>query len=245
MKNRAKKIIAGSILILCLIVGGIIAAQLAQNEEQKSLATNTLPSPSAGADMQAQEDGFPVVDWDHWQEINPDIVGWITIPGTTIDSPIVQAHRENPNYYLKHDVYRNWNDWGAVYIDASCPDGLNSVNVVIYGHNMSRHENKMFGEIASYSSYDFAVSHQEIIVQSPEWKKRVLVAFSTITPGWEESNRTTFDDDADFASWIQARFEGSSMRVVETPEVPEQLFTLCTCSYTTYGNERTLVYAYR
>ena len=32
---------------------------------------------------------------------NSDLVGWISIPGTRIDYPVMQT-KDNPNFYLKH-----------------------------------------------------------------------------------------------------------------------------------------------
>ena len=32
---------------------------------------------------------------------NSDLVGWITVPGTRIDYPVMQT-KDNPNFYLKH-----------------------------------------------------------------------------------------------------------------------------------------------
>lgn len=53
----------------------------------------------------ADGSGFPDVDWEAWRAINPDVIGWISIPGTPVDYPIVQAPADDPTYYLKHDVY--------------------------------------------------------------------------------------------------------------------------------------------
>lgn len=243
MRKKAKMILAAIVLVACLAGLVIVGGHLIDEKISEDRATITPPSPNA--DSQLTDDvGYPVVDWAAYQAINPDVVGWITIPGTTIDCPILQARPSAPNYYLKHDYTKAYNAWGAVYVDAGCEEGLNSKAVVIYGHNMSKHENKMFGEVSQFSSYDFAVEHQEVLLQTPEWKKRVKVAFSTITPGWESSNRKAFEDDADFTSWFLKRFEAASMSLVANPDTPDQVFTLCTCSYTTYSNERTLVYAY-
>ena len=67
-------------------------------------ATETPPSPrpEAADPMAGDEtdgDGFPAVDWEWWQSENPDIVGWITVPGTatgTPDTPTDPTEPENP-----------------------------------------------------------------------------------------------------------------------------------------------------
>ena len=36
-------------------------------------------------------------------ELNHDLVGWITIPGTNVDYPVVQS--DDMDFYLHHDFY--------------------------------------------------------------------------------------------------------------------------------------------
>ena len=103
-----------------------------------SLTITSDASSSTGEDdaSEAADDGFPTVDWAYWQGVNPDVIGWITVPGTTINSPIVQAPTDDPDFYLSHDVYGNYNIYGAIYLDAECAEaGLDSRNAVILGHH--------------------------------------------------------------------------------------------------------------
>ena len=36
--------------------------------------------------------------------MNGDVIGWITVPGTDNNHPILQAHASDPDYYLHHDI---------------------------------------------------------------------------------------------------------------------------------------------
>ena len=84
-------------------------------------AANIDPSPiSGGTGEGGEDDGFPVVDWDYWLSVNPDIVAWVSVPGTEIDYPVVQASADDPTFYLDHDVYHGWNPYGCPYLDAGC-----------------------------------------------------------------------------------------------------------------------------
>ena len=44
------------------------------------------------SDVKAEETGDedPGIDWEKLKKINPDIVGWIRVPGTRIDYPVLQ-----------------------------------------------------------------------------------------------------------------------------------------------------------
>ncbi len=66
-------------------------------------------------------------------EINEDSVGWLTINNTNINYPVVKA--KNNKYYLNHNIYKN-NDYnGWVFMDyRNSIDNLND-NTIIYAHN--------------------------------------------------------------------------------------------------------------
>lgn len=80
---------------------------------------------------------YPEIDWAYWRGVNPDVVAWITIPDTPVDFPVAYAPKKCPDYYLEHDVYGNFNYFGCIFADPVCPDGLDSRNCILYGHNMS------------------------------------------------------------------------------------------------------------
>ena len=50
---------------------------------------------------------------------NEDMVGWISIAGTTINYPVMQS-RNNPNFYLKHNFEKEYSDLGTPYVQENC-----------------------------------------------------------------------------------------------------------------------------
>ncbi len=186
-------------------------------------------------------DGFPQVDWEHWQQVNPDVIGWVSIPGTALDTAIVQAHPDAPTYYLDHDIRGMPNYHGCPYLDASCiEDGLESRNAVIFGHNIQNGDS-MFAELAGYAQPAFAREHAVVLVQTPAWRRALRVSGAAITAGSEQTKRTAFDDEGDFRSWYRERLSECCVRLRDAG--PERCITLVTCSYNRSSDERTLVYA--
>ena len=161
-----------------------------------------------------------------------------------VDYPIVMGPAQEPDYYLRHDVYGNWNMWGCPYLDAACAEGglLRSRNAVVYGHHMR--DGSMFAQLARYSDEGWAREHVDVLVQTPEERAVFHVFAADVVNAGTEKKVTEFDDDAQYRTWIEKTVEDSRM-VLDGDVRPEHVLTLCTCSYHYWGNERTLVYCAR
>jgi sortase B len=199
-------------------------------------------STETAVDIETEQviDEWPQVDWEYWQNVNSDVVAWLTIPGTSISSPVVQATVANPKYYLTHDVYGSWNYLGCPYISSDC--SLESPNVIIYGHNTGW-SNRSFAALVDYRSYEFATEHQEILFQTPDYQLKLTVSAADIVPGWQKIKTTGFDSVHVLRSWFSEQYGVADMVLDERPDVV-QVYSLITCSYFyTPKNERTIVYA--
>lgn len=196
------------------------------------------PDPSPEAAEEEAVSRWPEVDWTYWQVVNPDIVGWISIPGTSVSQPVVQAPADDPNRYLTHDVYGNWNPWGAIYIDAECEGGLlESPNAVVYGHHMD--DGSMFAEVTGYSDSGWAAEHATVLVQTPTDRRAYKVRYADVVNNGTLPKRVDFLDKTDFDAWY-AEGLADAAAVVDADERPEQTISLVTCSYWRYWDERTV-----
>lgn len=239
--RRTKSHIAFLVALICLAIPAVFATSGQYLQQQAHV---TKPSPQNADELYAH-DGFPEVDWDHWRSINADIIGWVTIPGTNIDHPIVQAQPSDPQRYLWHDIYGNQNPYGAIYLDAECAnEGLDSLNTVIFGHNMGGFDQGMFGDLEHYPEESFARTHQRILIQTPTWKRSASVGFVTVSSGRTLEKRLEFEDADDYQQWFNRCFENSTLKLSEAEPAPERNFTFVTCSYQYESDERTLVFAY-
>ena len=68
-----------------------------QKIEDQDLSPEAVPGETTG---EVVEQGFLQVDFNKLEEINPDVIAWIEIPGLEISYPVVQG-RDN-DYYLHH-----------------------------------------------------------------------------------------------------------------------------------------------
>ena len=207
-------------------------------------AADVDPSPisadASGSD--AASDGVPTVDWEYWLSVNPDIVAWVSVAGTEIDYPVVQARSDDPTFYLDHDVYREWNPYGCPYLDAACAgQGIDSPLALMFAHHMN--DGSMFSAFASYSDAGFAVEHDEILLQTPEGNERLRVVAADVVDSNAEYKRLDFATGEELSSWLDELLGGADVALVDDART-DSIKAFCTCSYGRWnGHERTIVYA--
>ena len=74
------------------------------------------------------------VDLEAVKAQNPDTVGWIILPDSRINYPIVKS-KDNTEYLTTTFEGKTANS-GAIFLDMYCPDDFNCDNAIVYGHNM-------------------------------------------------------------------------------------------------------------
>jgi sortase B len=84
------------------------------------------------------------IDFDSLLSINQDIIGYLIVPGTNINYPVVQT--DNNSYYLNHDFNQKPNKMGWIFMDYRNNSKMNDNNTIIYGHAIISH-NIMFGSL--------------------------------------------------------------------------------------------------
>lgn len=89
----------------------------------------------------------------------PGLFGWLQIPDTQINLPVMQPLKER-NFYLSHDFTGMESAEGALFVDPKNERWPQDGNTVIYGHNMKN--GHMFGELSKYEDRDYFYEHQEI-----------------------------------------------------------------------------------
>ncbi len=186
-----------------------------------------------------------IVDYALYYSQNPQTIGYIKIPGTKVDYPVVQA--ENDKYYLNHDFYGKATSYGAVY--ASYKNSFQPLdrNTLLYGHNM--HDGSRFAELINYKNLEFFKKHPTLQFDTLFEKKSWKIAAVFITNGSTASDNGYFFDftfnhcsDLCFEEYI-AELEKRSLYETGVDILPtDTLLTLCTCTYE-YPDARLIVVA--
>lgn len=184
------------------------------------------------------------VDWEALQAINPDVVGWIYIPGTVVNYPITQG--DDDEYYLTHDIYGNGGSvrFGTIFLSAGNSADFSDDNNLLYGHHMAN--GSMFAFIGDITSQDDFDSCRTIYILTPEGNYR-LVTFALVDVKANDENliNANFSSDELRISYIEDKIDRSLVEVDDVPESSEmsKIFMLCTCDEITEAG-RYLLYAY-
>ena len=164
--------------------------------------------------------------------MNPDLVGWITVPGTRIDYPVVQRPTQK-DYYLYRNFQGEHSYWGCIYVRESCDVFEPSDNVVIYGHRMQ--DGSMFADLGLYERYSFWESHKTLQFDTlrgrHEYEIVCVIRISATTDNYPYHTFTNAKDELDFFSfWAQCQKQAIYDTGIEV-HYGDKLISLYTCEY--------------
>ena len=168
---------------------------------------------------------------------NPDCVGWLTIPDTGIDYPVMHTP-DDPEHYLRRDFYGNSASGGTPFLDGRNLAEAENQNLILYGHNMM--DGSMFKPLMNYLEPNFRETHKDIFLEidSRQYHYEVLAVVETSV----KSTLYTFTDLSDPAE--ESDFRAALLKETELEVVHQAsgYLTLSTCN-NGGGNSRVLVIA--
>ncbi len=166
---------------------------------------------------------------------NNDLVGWIKIPNTNIDYPVMQS--KTKDFYLNHDFNKNYEENGSIYVSYNSDVFKPSNNIVIYGHNAYR--KFMFAQLEKYQKYDFYKENKYIYFDTLyEKNKYEIVSVFKITvknnhdTDFRYYNYIDFENIEEFDQYVEEIKKRSLYKTDAQVNYQDQLITLSTCDQT-------------
>lgn len=194
---------------------------------------------------QVNEDGI-LVEYADLYAMNPDLAGWIRIPGTKINYPVMQTP-DRVDYYLQRDFQGNYSIWGCIYAREECDLKEPSDNITLYGHNMR--DGSMFAGLNGYTSREFWEARPYICFDTLE-EHHVYVIFAVFTTTASEGEGFAYhdfinaEDEQAFDTFVAKCVSLSLYGTDVMPKYGDKIICLSTCEYS-QTNGRLVVAAVR
>ena len=159
---------------------------------------------------------------------NDNIVAYIHIEGTNISNVVM--HYSDNAFYLNHDMYRNPNVNGSLFLDYANSPNFGDRNSIIYGHNM-RNGTK-FHDLRHFMNRDYFNDHRfiNIITDTGVLTYEAFAAFQART--YFEYIQVYFQDDDDFQALLDELQARSVHNTDISPSVSDRILILSTCTNT-------------
>ena len=172
----------------------------------------------------------------------PDCIGWIRIPGTAVDYPVVRSDGEHGHtWWLTHLYNGEANRMGSIFLDARTPEPGEAGNTIIYGHNLRN--GSMFRSLSYYLKEDGYLEEHPYFIVALEGDVLLCRICSVREVDTSSALYTAeFGSEREREAFLE---EASSKNGVNTPLSPSpdaRFVTLSTCSYGS-GGSRMLVIA--
>ncbi|MCR5836376.1 MAG: class B sortase [Lachnospiraceae bacterium] len=169
---------------------------------------------------------------------NSDVIGYMSIPNSTIAYPVMQSPDE-PDFYLNHDINKEYSFYGTPYLSAYCTL-QESDNLIIYGHNING--GRMFGQLLQYKNKEFFENHKEIeFVTSKKDIYRIFAVFSVSINDFEYWKFVMAKNEGEYKEFISKATGHSCFNTGVTPSYGDKLITLSTCDNARGNNYRFVV----
>lgn len=162
MKSKLLKI-AAAVSAAALIAGGIYflfhndLAQKISYEKLKPFMPD-ITVLNVSPTEQIEEDEKKELN-EQVRELNQsydDSIGWIYIPDTNINYPIMQS--SDNEYYLHRSYDGSYLYSGSIYLDWRCNSDFSGDVNMLYGHNMQN--GSMFADVVNFINEDYFDSHK-------------------------------------------------------------------------------------
>lgn len=236
------KLISLVILIVCtigLVYSGKQLLNWLKNNVKSNDVINQVNDIAGVTDI--EEDAAPGaefgINFEALIAYNPDVVGWIRIPGTGVNYSLVQA--EDNSKYLRHSIDLTWNEFGWPFLDYKNAPDFTDKNTVLYGHNIV--SGLMFADVTNIYNGSLGTD-VEIDIYRSDYRLLKYKVFSAYVYDPENYYLTThFANDEQYSTYLNTMISRSVWNFNQDVSVDDTIITLSTC--TSDAKRRIVVHA--
>jgi SrtB family sortase len=195
-------------------------------------------------EAEMREKGLEAYDWDALCSENEDIKGWLCIPDTLINFPVLGT--DDNAFYLSHDFTGDNSSAGCPFMDKDTQ--VWDFNRIIYGHNMGTGSDAMFSTLLKYEQEDYFKENQTIYFTDAYGSAAAYQVMAVVKYSIDDLEEWDFrtrnhEDMESYDAWME-QLQGRALYYEEPDHAPTSIITLATCDRRVFGkNGRFLVVA--
>ena len=177
---------------------------------------------------ETKEDEKYVVDFEKLKEKNSDVVAWLKVNGTNIETTVVKT--TDNDYYLTHNFNKEYNSAGWIFADYKNKVDGTDKNLVIYGHNMR--DDSMFGSLKWVINEDWYNNEDnKYITLVTENETQIYEVFSVYQIEKEDYYiQTNFNTEKKFSAFLETIKKRSKKDFNVDVNKEDNILTLSTCA---------------
>ena len=177
--------------------------------------------------------------------VNNELVGWLSIPGTELDTAVTQCGDNNK--YIKYDYYNQYTsdmtgyNYGNLFLDYRCINNGLSKNMVIFGHTTGRASGipkQVYRSLYDYKDMNHFIKNPIIKYSTlyGEYTYKICAVFLSTTQR-KDDNGYMFNyiypdmSDENMVGYINQVRERMLYETGVTLEPTDKIITLSTCIY--------------
>lgn len=164
------------------------------------------------------------------QKEMPDVYGWIEIPGTKVNYPVVQREDDNL-YYLDRTPEGSSNIEGSIFSEDYNRRDFTDPVTVLYGHNMKNGD--MFGELHLFEDKSFFDANRDLYFYLKDKKLTYRIFAAVLFDNRHIMQSYDFSSEDSFLLFIREIMSIRNMRSNVDGDVSilptDKILTLSTC----------------
>ena len=236
IKKAPRRLIAAIsafiILVAAVLISGALIMHLFKPEPpQAEFPPDQAESETTGAEDEQKESEPPVM-MARFEELfaqNSDLVGWIRVPNTTINYPVVYC-RDNA-FYLDHDFDKKPSSAGTPFLDTRADLLEKNQSLSTYGHQLTHYK-----DLQKYKSLDY-YKENPLFAFDSLYEEGVYKIFAVFYMAGNASDKlfynymkAGFDSEEDFQNHINQLTARSIFLTTVDINPGDRLVLLTTCT---------------
>lgn len=213
--------------------------ELEMPETPVPMAPEPVPEEPVKAPLEENAQFLLELDLEALRQTNERVLGWIHIPDSPIDYPLLQV--KDNNEYLRRAWDGTPNQSGCIFLECRNSRDFSDFNTLIYGHYMRN--GKMFGSLHRYQEQEYRDTHPYIYIVTDEEVHRYEVFAAYEADVVSDTYRLVFKDDARKQTVLDYYLDSSVVEGTVVPTVEDHILTLSTCTGTGTYDTRWVVQA--